>query len=60
MEGLLLWQRHFLVVESLQVWHLAFQLGEFHLCIYLVGKQDRFLLVYSLLVGRHLDEEVAA
>ena len=60
MESLLLWQRYFLVVESLQVWHLAFQLGEFHLCIYLVGKQDRFLLVYSLLVGRHLDEEVAA
>ena len=50
-EGFLLWQRHFLGVESLQVRHLAFQLCEFHLCIYLIGKQDRFLLVHPLLAG---------
>ena len=55
MEGFLLWQRNLLGVESLQVWHLAFQLCEVHLCIYLIGKEDRLLLVNSL-----LDEEVAA
>ena len=60
MEGLLLWQRHFLGVESLQVRHLTFQLCEFHLCIHLIGKEDRFLLVDSLLAGRDLDEEIAA
>ena len=60
MEGFLLWQRNLLGVESLQVWHLAFQLCEVHLCIYLIGKEDRFLLVNSLLAGRDLDEEVAA
>ena len=59
MEGFLLRQSNFLSMESLEVWHLAFQLGELHLRIYLISQEDRLLLMHSLLVGRHLDEEVA-
>ena len=38
MESLLLRQRNFLVVESLQVRHLAFQLGKVYLRVNLISK----------------------
>ena len=60
MEGLLLRQRNFLVVESLQVRHLAFQLGKVYLRVNLISKEHRFLFVNTSLVGCHLDEEVTA
>lgn len=60
MEGLLLRQRNFLVVESLQVRHLAFQLGKVYLRINLISKEHRFLFVNTSLVGCNLDEEVSA
>ena len=60
MEGLLLRQRNFLVVESLQVRHLAFQLGKVYLCVNLISKEHRFLFVNTSLVGCNLDEKVAA
>ncbi|CUQ13824.1 Uncharacterised protein [Segatella copri] len=60
MESLLLRQRNFLVVESLQVRHLAFQLGKVYLRVNLISKEHRFLFVNTSLVGCNLDEEVAA
>ena len=60
LEALLLWQRHFLRVESVQVGHLALQLGQLHQRVHLVGQQDRLLLVDALLVGTDLDEQVGA
>ena len=60
MESLLLRQRNFLVVESFQVWHFAFQLGKVYLRVNLIGKEHRFLFVNASLVGCNLDEEVAA
>jgi hypothetical protein len=60
MEGLLLRQRNFLIVESLQVRHLAFQLGKVYLRVNLISKEHRFLFVNTSLVGCNLDEEVSA
>ena len=60
MEGLLLRQWNFLVVESLQVRHLTFQLGKVYLRVNLISKEHRFLFVNTSLVGCNLDEEVAA
>ena len=60
LEALLLGQRHFLRVESVQVGHLALQLGKFHQRVHLVGQQHRLLLVDALLVGTDLDKQVGA
>ena len=47
-------------MEALHVGHVAAQAGKSHHGINLVGEKHRFLLVYPLLVGADLDEEVAA
>ena len=47
-------------METGQIGHLSFKLNQVHQGIYLVGQQDRLLLVHTGLAGTHLDEEVAA
>ena len=59
MKTLLLWQRHFLSVETCKVGHLAIERREIYKRIYLICKQHWFLLVYSALVGTHLYEKIA-
>ena len=56
----LLWLWYLLRVEALQIGHLAVELGKVDLCIDLIGKEHRLLLVHTLLVGSDLDEEVVA
>ena len=58
LKTLLLGQRHLLSVETVQLGHLSFKLREVDEGIYLIGKQNRFLLKDTLLVGTHLNEEV--
>ena len=60
LEALLLGQRHFLRMESIQVGHLSLQLCQLHQRIYLVGQQHGLLLIDALLVGTDLDEQVGA
>ena len=60
LKALLLWQRHFLGVESLEVGHLAVEACEVNQSIYLICEQNRLLFVNTLLVGAHLDKEVGA
>ena len=58
LKTLLLRQLHFLSVESLEVGHLTVESSQLYESIYLICKENRLLLVHSLLVGTHLDKQV--
>ena len=58
LETLLLRKIHLLSMEALQVRHLTLQLRQRDQGIDLIGEQNRFLLINTLLVGTHLDEEI--
>ena len=59
-ERLLLRQVYLLRVEALKIGHIATKLRQLHKGIYLISKEYRLLFEHALLVGTHLDEEVAA
>ena len=57
---LLLREIHLLRIKTLQVGHIATQLGQLHEGIDLIREQNGLLFVDALLVGCNLDKEVGA
>ena len=57
-ETFLLRQIDLLRIETLQIGHIATQLGKRYERIYLISKQNGLLFVNSLLVGTDLNKEV--